>query len=87
MPCRINKRRIWTTRLFLESLVHRSSIFFTLTYRDECLPEGGNLNPRDMTLFLKRLRKAVAPLRIRFFIVGSMVIAAVVLIITVLFLV
>lgn len=30
--------------------------FVTLTYNDEHLPEGGNLSPRDVQLFLKRLR-------------------------------
>ena len=31
--------------------------FVTLTYNDEHLPANGSLNKRDITLFLKRLRK------------------------------
>lgn len=50
---------------------HRASSFVTLTYDDEHLPEGGTLVPRDAQLFLKRLRKLVAPMSLRFFLVGE----------------
>lgn len=51
--------------------MHQEACFVTLTYEDTKLPEGGNLNPRDLQLFLKRLRKSIAPRRIRFFAVGE----------------
>lgn len=45
---------MWSHRLILESLSHNSVSFLTLTYAE--LPPLGSLLPRDLTLFLKRLR-------------------------------
>lgn len=55
----------------LEAAQYSENSFVTLTYDDEHLPDGGNLVPRDLQLFLKRLRKAVAPFRIRYYAVGE----------------
>lgn len=52
----------------LESLVHAEASFVTLTYNNENLPEGGTLVPRDLQLFLKRLRKHET---VRYFGVGE----------------
>lgn len=71
MPCRINRRRLWTGRLMLEAHQHEFSLFVTLTYAPEFLPEGGNLVPKDMQDFLKRLRERVKPLLVRFYGVGE----------------
>lgn len=60
LPCRINKRRLWTHRLMLESYAHSSSIFVTLTYDPEHLPLGGTLVKKDLQLFFKRLRYYVS---------------------------
>lgn len=43
-----------------ETRYHDSSIFVTLTYAPEHLPADGHLVPRDLALFLKKLRKAMA---------------------------
>lgn len=69
MPCRINKRKLWTSRLLLESTLHSDACFVTLTYKD--MPEGGNLAPRDVVLWLKRLRFAVRPVKLRYYLVGE----------------
>lgn len=78
LPCRIKKRREWTSRIVLESLSHESSSFITLTYSDDFLPfaESGlaTLSRRDFTLFLKRFRKAFDKAygaKLRFFGVGE----------------
>lgn len=71
LPCRINKRRVWTTRLVLETLAHQSSIFVTLTYNDENLPSDGSVNPKALQAFLKRLRERLAPSRFRFYGAGE----------------
>jgi len=71
LPCRVNRRTLWMWRLVLESYLHEHSTFVTLTYSDENLPEGGNLVPRDATLWLKRLREKIAPRKIRYFLVGE----------------
>lgn len=71
LPCRINRRRVWQHRLILESLKHPASCFVTLTYNDEHLPDGGSLSPHDLQKFLKRLRRVIEPLKIRFYGVGE----------------
>lgn len=70
MPCRINKRRLWTARLMMESYCHAHSAFVTLTYNDEHLPAGGSLSPADLRDFLKRLRYFHTK-PIRYFAVGE----------------
>ena len=75
MPCRLNKRRMWTHRLMLERLCHKDAAFVTLTYDEENLPRDdrgrGILVPGDMQAFLKRFRTAIEPVRIRFYGVGE----------------
>lgn len=71
MPCRLNRRRIWTGRLLLEATQHLHKTWCTLTYNDENLPKNGSLEPKDYQLFLKRLRKALSPKKIRYYIVGE----------------
>lgn len=67
-PCMINRQRLWATRIMLESMAHRQSAFVTLTYNDEHLPV--ELKPRDVQLFLKRLRKKY-PVPLRYFVAGE----------------
>ncbi|UDN67813.1 replication initiator protein [robinz microvirus RP_133] len=71
MPCRINKRRVWSTRMMLELRQHWKAAFITLTYAPENLPDKGSLVKRDMQLWLKRVRAAVAPIELRYFLVGE----------------
>lgn len=58
--------------------MHSHSSFVTLTYNNEFLPvkrNGGEvemiLSRRDLQTFLKRLRKAIEPSKIRFYAVGE----------------
>lgn len=71
LPCRINRRRVWTHRMMLEAYKHGDSCFVTLTYAPWCVPEGGNLVPKDVQLWLKRFREQFAPKKIRFYLVGE----------------
>lgn len=71
LPCRINKRRVWTTRLLLESLCNVSTFFITLTYRDSELPAGGSVSLRDAQLWLKRVRRGMEPEKLRYYLVGE----------------
>lgn len=73
LPCRVSRRRVWTHRLMLEAeTCGSSSCFLTLTYRDPPVgPPRGNLDPRDVTLFLKRLRARVWPAQVRYYAVGE----------------
>lgn len=61
LPCRINRRRVWTLRILFESLAYENSSFVTLTYSDDDLPfsypsYSPSLCKRDVQLFIKRLR-------------------------------
>lgn len=75
MPCRINRRRLWTHRIMLESLCHSDSSFWTLTYDEDNEPKTeddlGNLVPKDLTDFMKRLRFNNPGVTIRYFNVGE----------------
>lgn len=69
MPCRVNKVRLWTGRMLLESYQHPASCFVTLTYAEEHVPVS--VEKRHWQLFMKRLRKAVHPRLLRFYAVGE----------------
>lgn len=71
IPCRVQKRRLWASRLELEAHTHTEKVFLTLTYDDERLPEGATLKPKHVQDWLKRIRKAVEPLPLRFFACGE----------------
>ena len=43
----------------------------TLTYDNEHLPEDGNLHKDDFQKFMKRLRKAIEPHKVRYFMCGE----------------
>lgn len=60
----------WTHRLLDEASCHKQTCFLTLTYKPT--PEFDNdLHPDHLCLFIKRLRKAVSPIRIRFYACGE----------------
>lgn len=67
MPCRINRRRIWAHRIQLEALCHPYSSFWTLTYEKD----PTTLTPKHTQNWLKRFRKKIEPLRIRYYLVGE----------------
>lgn len=85
LGCRIDYSRKWADRLMMEAKHHDHTWFVTLTYDDAHLPFGGRSDPetgefielvptlrkRDCQLFMKSLRKAVAPQKIRFYCAGE----------------
>lgn len=81
-PCRAHHRRTWAHRILLEAHQYADNCFASLSYNDEHLPTfnatpwGGpevlsTLAPTDTQLWLKRLRKAYAPRKFRFFLAGE----------------
>lgn len=56
LPCRINKKRMWTLRILLEESSHAESIFGTFTYNDDNLPADGFVDPKVLRKFLNRVR-------------------------------
>lgn len=71
LPCLINRRRIWSWRMYLESLCHEENCFLTLTYSPENVPQDGCLKPDHVRDWMKRFRFALGERRIRFFLVGE----------------
>lgn len=69
--CRLERSRQWAVRCVHEAQMHDDNCFITLTYSDDRLPEGQSLVVADFQKFMKRLRKFVAPVRIRFFHCGE----------------
>lgn len=69
--CRLEYSRQWAVRAIHEAKFHQNSCFVTLTYAPEFLPEGGTLVVKDTQNFMKRLRKAIAPAKVRFMCAGE----------------
>jgi len=71
--CRLERSRQWAMRCVHESKMHKENCFITLTYKNEDLTWGlerPTLVPRDLQLFMKRLRKNHGT-GIRFFACGE----------------
>nr|QJB20169.1 MAG: replication initiator protein [Microvirus sp.] len=71
MACRLDYARQWAVRGEKERLLtNGESYFITLTYKEEAL--GFNdLSVRELQLYVKRLRKAFAPRKIRYMACGE----------------
>lgn len=67
LPCRFNRRRVWTHRIMLEALSNSENAFVTLTYAED----RWSLDPAHLSGFMKRLRSRVRPQRVRFYGVGE----------------
>lgn len=59
----------WGVRCHFELLKHKQNCFITLTYNDENNPTV--LDKQEMQRFLKRLRKKIAPKKIKYFSCGE----------------
>lgn len=69
--CLNQKSQEWAIRLYHESLLHEHNCFITLTYDDQHLPADGRISKKEMQNWLKRIRKEVQPLRLRYFLCGE----------------
>lgn len=69
LGCRTEKAREWALRCQMELKQHDRAAFTTLTYDEAHCPP--TLAKRDLQLFLKKVRKAAEPLRLRFFASGE----------------
>jgi hypothetical protein len=69
--CRMDRSLMWATRCMHESKAYDVNSFVTLTYSDEHLPKDMSLSVRESQLFFKRLRKAISPRRIKYFLCGE----------------
>lgn len=71
LSCLKGRAEDWAVRVMHEARMHEHSWFVTLTYSDEHLPSDGSLRPMDVKRFLQRLRRAVAPAKVRYFLGGE----------------
>lgn len=67
--CRMRKSKHWASRCVAENGMHSDSCFITLTYDEEHIPYS--LDKKVLQDFLKRFRKSLEPLRIRYFACGE----------------
>lgn len=61
----------WAFRIMLEAKKYTDNCFVTYTYNDEHLPNPPFVSRREVQLLNKRLRKVLAPLKLRFFACGE----------------
>ena len=71
IQCRIQATKEWSIRLMHELEYHTEACFITLTYRDEDLPEDRSLDKKVLQDFIKRLRKRIEPVRIKYYACGE----------------
>lgn len=71
--CRFAYSKQMAIRIMHEAQMHNGvSSFITLTYNDDHVPKHGSLDYfGDWESFFKRLRKAISPIRIRFYMIGE----------------
>ena len=69
--CRLARSLDWAVRCVHEAAEHPENCFLTLTYNDDNLPNDGSLNVEHFQKFMKRLRKSIHPLKIKFFHCGE----------------
>lgn len=69
--CRFDYSKDWALRCVHEASMFEENCFITLTYNDGHLPADRSVAPAEMQGFMKRLRKAIEPQKVRFFGVGE----------------
>lgn len=69
--CRLERSRQWAVRCMHEASLHEENSFLTLTYDDQHLPSDLSLRVSDFQNFMKRLRKSIAPRRVRYYHCGE----------------
>lgn len=71
LGCSLERSRQWAVRCMHEAKMHDENIFVTLTYDPAFLPADGSISKDTCQRFLKRLRRAIDPVRIKFFLCGE----------------
>lgn len=69
--CRLERARQWAMRCVDESSLHSDNSFITLTFSDKTLPLNRSLDVSIFQKFMKRLRKEVDPVKLRYFHCGE----------------
>jgi hypothetical protein len=69
--CQLERARQWAVRMMHEASLYDDNCFVTLTYDEKHLPVGGSLVREHFPLFIRRLRKAIFPRKVRYYHVGE----------------
>ena len=69
--CRLERSRQWAVRCMHEASMHEENSFLTLTYDDDHMPKNKSLVLSDYQNFMKRLRKSIAPKKVRYYHCGE----------------
>jgi len=69
--CKLLRSIAWASRCMHEIQLHEQNCFITLTYDDEHMPSDYSLRKEDFQKFMKRLRHAIKPRKIRYFMCGE----------------
>lgn len=69
--CRLQRSSEWAMRCVHEASLHTDNCFITLTYSPEHLPPDGSLRKGDFQYFMRKLRKAIRPKKVRFYHCGE----------------
>ena len=56
IACKLQRSSEWANRIMHEAQSYKESVFITLTYSDDHLPENGSLSKPDLVKFMKRIR-------------------------------
>lgn len=72
LPCLFNRRRLWAHRIMLEAAMYEDNAFVTLTYDTEKVDgDVFSVEPKHTQDWLKRLRFAIRPNKLRYYLVGE----------------
>lgn len=71
MGCRIDRRKQITNRAVHEASLHEKNCFPTFTYHDEYLPPNRSIFKKEAQLLIKRLRHAIKPHSVRYYLSGE----------------
>lgn len=71
LGCKKAKSLSWSLRCRHEAQMHTKNCVLTLTYDNENLPLNGSISKEEVSTFMKRLRKKIAPKTCRFFACGE----------------
>lgn len=69
--CRLERSRQWAVRCMHEASLYDDNCFITLTYENENLPSDGSLNKSHFQKFMKRLRKSLDGVKVRYYHCGE----------------
>ena len=71
LSCKLDYAKEWALRITHEASLLEENCFITLTYNNEHLPEDKSVHRSEVQNFLKRLRKKIAPRKIKTFYCGE----------------